>query len=593
LKNNGQFQPESINSIADKLKPYFSFWPLYVVLTVMGLIFSFTYLKYTKPVYLVSGKILVKDDKKGAEISSMLSSMEMLNEKKIAENEVEYLKSTKIMEEVVKDLKLYATVHVENNFRDDALYGDYCPVSFTATNPYGLHSINGPIAFKINWKKRQVSMLGKKFGNGDRVVLNGQDTLIVSFNDQKKGGFQTANKLYSLTVSNLYKQALGLQQKIKVVNSSKLSSIIDFKLETTQPKMGEDILNSLFKNYQILSLKDKNLAASNTLEFLETRLTFLTKELDNIESNIENFKSNNGIVALSAQAGMFLDQLKEHDQAVMDIDLKLSVLAEIKKYVLGKGSNPGIVPSLMGINEPILDELLKRLYATELEYGRLKNVTGAQNNELLKLKKDIDQLKPDILENIANINATLLSTKNTLLFETDKTKALLNNMPEKEKQLLKIQRQMEIKNAIYNYLLNKREETEITFASAVLDSQIIESGKSGLSPIKPQKITILLSGLLMGFVSGFAFVYFKMLLNDKIISKTDLEGANMPPFIGEVIFNKNESNVIIGPSTRTLIAEQIRNVRSNLAFFGTETDKKSILVTSSIPTEGKTFISVN
>jgi capsular exopolysaccharide synthesis family protein len=249
---------------------------------------------------------------------------------------------------------------------------------------------------------------------------------------------------------------------------------------------------------------------------------------------------------------------------------------------------------MIGINDPTLGQLLEKLYSAELEYKRLAAVTGEKNDQLVMLRDQITQIKPNILENISSIRRNLSVSQSRMSGNLSQTNALLRNIPEQEKALIEISRQQAIKNSIYTFLLEKREEAALSYASAVADSRVIESARSTGNPIKPVPLMIYGIAFFAGIILAVLYVAIKEQFNNKIMFAKDLEIQSRVPIIGEVSHSAKNEDFVIAEGKRTEVAEQIRAIRGNLSYFGlNEKDKKVLLVTSSIPGEGKSFISTN
>jgi capsular exopolysaccharide synthesis family protein len=573
----------------DILRQYIPYWPLFVLLTIISLSGAWLYLRYKKPVYQVNAKILVKDEKKGLDDSQVLDALNIFAEKKIVENETDIIRSWPLLEEVVKDLKLYTSQWSRGKIRDNERYGTDAPLVFTSMKPDSISSVE-KIPFSIDFNNRTVNIQNQKIPFGGIVKIEGHEykmelNPLYRISDEKE---------FLVQFHNVFAMAMNIQNGLKITPTSKQSSMINVSYETTVPAKGKDIVNHLFTVYNKASLHDKNQVAQNTLTFVDERLGLVTRQLDSVEKNIESYKTNKGIVDISAQGQIFLETVKEADTRLTEVSIQLGVLKDIENYVQGKGPNPGTVPSMIGINDPTLGQLLEKLYSVELEYQRLSKITGEQNDQLIVLRDQINQLRPNILENIASIRRNLSVSQNRMSGDVSQTTAMLRTIPQKEKALLEISRQQAIKNNIYTFLLQKREEAALSYASAVADSRIIESAKPGSKPIKPVPMLIFGIALVIGLGAALLYVAIKEQFNNKLLFGKELEAQTGIPIIGEVAYSNLHEDFVIGEGKRTVVAEQIRAIRGNLSYFGiNDRDKKVLLVTSSIPGEGKSFISTN
>lgn len=582
---------EDDNLFAELGQRYLPYWPLFVILLTISIGASYIYLKLSPPIYEVVGKVLVKDEKKGVDASKVLDALNVFGEKKIVENEIDIFESWPILEAVVKDLHLYQTITHDVNLRTVDVYGTSSPILFAAVSPDSLVNVPERIVFNINWSTKQITINDKKYYDGVNIVL-GSNSFIIHFNPNFNG-IKDDSKYY-LYITPVPNVALALKSQLKIESTSKQSTVIGIVMENTNRKKGEDIINTLIYEYQKAALKDKNQVASNTLAFVEDRLRIMVQDLNDVESNIEQYKKKEGIINVSEQSTLFLETVKSNDQKLSELNLQLSVLDDVERYVGGKGNNPGTVPSLMGINDPTLVQLLTKLYDAELAYSRLQRISGERSDALEQSKYEINSIKPALLENIRNIKTNLLTSKNNLQVDLRKVDRMLEAVPAKEKALLQISREQAIKNSIYTFLLQKREETALSYSSAVSDSRIIEGGRSKPTPVKPIAKLILGIGFAVGFFASIFIVIVREQFNRRILFRKEIEQQTGVPIVGELVYSEHaDSPLVIGDGDRSVLAEQIRIVRTNLSYFGIKDDRKVILVTSSIPGEGKSFVSLN
>ncbi len=582
---------EEENLFAELGQRYLPYWPLFVILITISLGSAFVFLKLSPPIYEIVGKVLVKDEKKGVDASKVLDALNVFGEKKIVENEIDIFESWPILEAVVKDLNLFQTISHEENLRTIDVYGSTSPVVFEAVKPDSINKFSKTVSFTVHWKSNFIIIDGKKYYDGGKIEL--QDNMFILHFNPDFAGVKDESK-YNLNVTSVASTALALKAGLKIESTSKQSTVIQIVMESTNRKKGEDIINTLIYEYQKAALKDKNQVASNTLSFVEDRLRIMVQDLSDVETNIEKYKKKEGIINVSEQSTLFLETVKSNDQKLSEINLQLSVLGDVEKYVGGKGSNPGTVPSLLGINDPTLVQLLTKLYEAEMQYAKLKRISGEKSDMLEQARYEINSLKPALLENIRNIRDNLNTTKSNLQSDLGKLDKMLQQVPAKEKALLQISREQVIKNSIYSFLLQKREETALSYSSAVSDSRIIEGGRSKPIPVKPIPKLILGIGFALGLFSSIFIVIIREQFNRKILFRKEIEQQTGVPIVGELIFSEHGENpLVIGDGNRTVLAEQIRIVRTNLSYFGIKDDKKVILVTSSIPGEGKSFVSLN
>jgi tyrosine-protein kinase Etk/Wzc len=588
------FVSNDTNLFENIRKRYLPYWPFFILFTLLSITGAFFYLRYTNPIYQTNARLLVQDDKKGVDASKVLDALDVFGEKKIVENEIEIIQSWPIMLNVVKKLHLYQKIFKIGKIRDVQLHGTNNPVTFVAINPDSLYfNINNYLyEFKIDFKLKNILYNNKVYKNNDTINFN-KNSFTIHFNEKYIFNKNDNDYFYRILFSNPIDASKSFIKKIEVEPSSKQSTVINLSINDNVPSLSEDILNALIIEYQQAALLDKNKAATNTLSFIDKRLAEVVYDLNSIENEIKSYRITNGAINLSAQSTIFLESVKKVDEQISDINLKLAVLKDVENYILSKENVNGTVPSLMGINDPILNQLLLKLYENETLLKKQLQISGEKSTTVLSINQEIKDLKKDILESILNIKKSLTTTNRDLQTDLSKSNNILLDVPEKEKKLIQISREQAIKNSIYSFLLQKKEETSISYMSSVSDSRIIESATSNYSAISPKPNIIYLGSFAFGIFLGVFCVLILDIYNNKILFRHELEENTNLPIIGELMQGDNDNPIAIKDGDRSLIAEQIRSLRTNLSFFGIGGNKKVILVNSTISGEGKSFVAIN
>lgn len=567
---------------------YLPFWPLFVVTVSASLLITFVILRAEIPIYVAQATVLLKDPNKGGGDSKVLDALNIFSEKKIVENEIMVLRSSDIVQEVVKELDLYATVFNKGNVRIEELYKDNSPVKFDALDADNLNSY-AKYFFKMDWANRKI-IIDNKSVSFDSIVLLDNNYYRVLVNKNYNTGVVGKNFFVQFTPPS--GAAGSLIGAIRANPISTSSTIINVSIEIAVPEKGRDVLNKLFEIYNSNAINDKNQIASRTLNFIEDRLDAVIGQLDSVEKNIASYKARESITDLSSQATSYLGTVKDLDKKGSDIDLQLDILGDISKYVQNKGNRPGTVPSLLLVNDPTLSSLLEKLYSSEFDLEKARSISGEKSDVVLLAEDRVNRLKTDIAENLSSIRATLLSERSQVRSGINLNSSMLRQIPEKERQFLDISRQQAIKNNIYTFLLQKREETAISSASTIADLRVIESPTS-YGPIKPIAKNFYLEGLVVGLLSGAFIVLLKEMFTRKVLFRAEIEEKSKVPVVGEIMQASGKDPIVILPGKRTVVAEQFRSLRTNMSFMGLSEQKNTLLITSSVSGEGKSFIAIN
>jgi capsular exopolysaccharide synthesis family protein len=399
-----------------------------------------------------------------------------------------------------------------------------------------------------------------------------------------------------VTILPLSTSVRQLKGALTLVPISKQSSILDVTYIDAFPERGTMILNNLFRIYGNSSVDYKSRIYGNTQAFLDGRLALISQELTGVERQLQAYKASEHIIDLSQEGNFYLSRIKDADTKVGEIGVQIDVLNEIEKYVTKRNNAVNPVPASLGITDPMLMELLNQLYQAEFELEKIKKVSGNKNPQLPVIEENINKLKPSILASINNLKLSLEASRTQIQNESRDITASINKIPEKERALLDISRQQGIKNAIYTFLLQKKEESAIAAASIVANYRVIERPEVGglVSPNRQNYYAICISIALLLVV---IYIYLKEFANSKLLFRSQIESRLPIPIIGEVIYKKNTTGtpIMVGDGKRTLIAEQFRELRTNLNYVTATTSNpcKVILITSSIPSEGKSFVAIN
>src|SRR5690242_8111478 len=585
-----EYEEVQDTDLGDTFYKYLPYWPFYLILVIVGLSGAWLYLRYKQPVYQTTGTLLIKDDKNATPASELQDAFDMFGAKKNVENEIEVLQSKTLMQEVVTDLHLYAPVYIAGRVIHQSGYLR-SPVFIEAKQPDSLIGVK-EVHFKVNSKKNIVLIHDTAYqinqwqSSPYGILMFKSNPNYHAPNDYLVT--EDSSPDYFFSIIPVKKAANQISSRLNISPSSKESTVIDLSIESTVPKEGEDILNELLRVYKQASILDKNQLAGNTLKFVNERLAIVSNDLDSVENQLQNFKAKNRITDISAQGQIYLQTVAGNDEKISDINVQLAMLNQVEQYVKDKGDLGGIVPASIGEadTDPVLTNLLQKLSDLELQYTQMKKVVPENNPSLAALTDGINKLKPQILENIQSQRKNLLAARNDLISTSDKYSSMLTSIPEKERELLNITRQQAIKNNIYTFLLQKREETALSFASTVADSRVLDNAETSDIPVSPKRKLIYLAAFLGAMILGIIVIYLRDLLNRNVQNREDVEKYTHIPFLGEVGYEKSKTPFLVGAGKRTFIAEQFRQIRTALGYLGVDAQHKKILVTSSISGEG-------
>lgn len=576
------------NIIKQVIYKYLPYWPLFVLCIGVSLIITYINLRRQIPTYVATAKVLLKDPNKGGGDSKVLDALNIFTEKKIVDNEIVTLQSIDLMSEVVMQLDLYAEVFNKGNVQIEELYKENAPVAFKSLDKRNFN-LNGTFFFSIDWRQRILSIDNQKVPFGSVFTIQ-NNPLTFEINEDYNKSAQGKN--FFVVFSNPYSAAGNLTSRLKISPYSYSSTILNVNLTTTVPAKAKDVLKYLFIFYNRDAVEDKNEIADKTVNFIDERLALVTRQLDSVERNIASYQSKESVVNLESQASSYFDKVNNYDIQNSQIDLQLEILKGVENYINSKEGNQVVVPSLKLVEDPLLAELLKDYNTAEKRISELRSVTGEKNDAFIAAQKEVGQIRKSINENIRNIRQNLTTTKqnfNQLINENDQ---LLRSIPEKQRVFLDITRQQAIKNNIYTFLLQKREETAISSASTTPDLKVVES-PSSYGPVTPVAKSFYLTGLIIGLLVAAFIILVKEFFTKSVLFRSEIESIVKVPVVGELMQVPNKESIVIKHGKSSVIAEQFRTIRTNLAFMGLNEEHKVLLVSSTVSGEGKSFVSLN
>ncbi|OIN57802.1 GumC family protein [Arsenicibacter rosenii] len=567
------------------LRRYVRQWKWFVgsIIVCLGLAFAYVYRQ--QPVYKIQASVLIKDEKKGVEEQSILKDEPSFVPSKVVENEIEILHSFRLMNKVVSKLNLGVTYFRKDAFKKKDLYGkspielivekpgellyeDKIHLVFTSEQTVEIDEVSYPLNQSVSTPYGQLRI------QTVRPVLPGTELYV----QVTPLPYVVANYINTLTVEP----------------TNKASTVVMLTLEDTVPERGEQILNELVQEYNLAVVADKNRLAQNALKFLDDRLASLSQELNQAEKGVESYKRTEGITDLNAQAQSFLQQVQQNDAQLNEVSIQLGALRDVERYVGSKANQRGVAPATMGLNDPVLLNLVTKLSDLEMQRDQLLRTTPEEHPLIETLDDQIRATRTGINENIQNNKQALQSTQSALVKTNNRTEGQIRTVPGKERTLLDITRQQAIKNSQYTYLLQKREETALSYAAEVSQNIMVDVAHSTPDPVKPKKLIIFLIFGLVGFVIPMGVLILRDMMNNQVQQRREIEGVTRVPVIGEIVKSREKQPLVVTPRTQSQIIEQFKMLRTDVQHIRVSPHMAQVvLVTSGISGEGKSFISMN
>lgn len=577
-----------------------TYWWLFVISLGITVPVGQAYLRYSTPKYMTKSKLLIKGVKGNSalsELSILSEGLGMDEDGKDLLNEIEILKSRPILAKVVDRLDLNISYFRQGRFRDSELYKDSPILIADFKLAEGIPGLSFFIEMGYD-KNFQFSVEEGAMGETHRFgepFENGYGTFLLKQSTTAKliPGTYQVNIMPVENVANGYKSRLFVEA---VGNSSKgrrLSSVLEFSLIDPTPRKAQDILNTLIVVYNEEEISDKTQVLKNTVTFVDTRITELTQELDSIESNIEGFKSQNNIITETAASSLdfSLTELRTSMARLAELELEKELLLALEENL---SKNPdSLIPINVSGDAPALASLIAEFNALYLEKMKLAQTVSDEYPLLNKFDDELNELRALIYQSLQNQRSNLQIPLDKSKQEIAKLRKDLTTVPGVEKGLIEKLRLQSIKENLYLFLLQKKEETELSMAISTANTRVIESARSSGAAIFPNRRYTRLGSILLGLFIPIMIIVLLELSITTIDSEDTLKSISTVPVIGRIAsYDKNQDKKL-AVKERSVRAEMFKLLRTNLNFLNIKKGKQVFVVTSSMSGEGKSITAVN
>ena len=555
-------------------------------------------------VYFRSATVIIKDPSNKTSTTGLDRFDNIINKVNVA-NEILQFRSKKLMREVLQRLHADISYQLEDGLRSNELYNQ-SPVllSFPDALP------EQHFAFTITLKDKKSLVLSDFTGIDvksdftvemyDTVTLSRGMRVVATptnyYSDSWTGTPIRVAKLPMESMVNYYKSALDIQQE------EEESSILTLALKDGSAARAEDILNTLINVYNEEAIKDKNQVAVNTADFINDRLIIIENELGGVESELETFKQRNQIVDIASSAGMYMSESQKYNTDALELETQLRLANFIKDYLTDPAKETDLIPSNTGIGDMNIESQINLYNTAKLKRDHLIDDSSANNPVVLELNNSLRAMKQNIIRAVDNMIVSLNVQRSDAQSREMRAQNRITSIPTKEREMLSIERQQKVKEALYLFLLNKREENALSQAMADNNARVIDGAEGSNSPISPNRNRILLLGLLVGLAIPSLACLGILFLDTRVHSRKDVEGIVSVPYLGEIPqdkeagkLNEQESPFLLAKEQRdSTVSEAFRILRTNMAFMARKDLPQQVIIFTSLNEgAGKTFISKN
>lgn len=576
-------------SVKDLFYKYVRFLPLFLLSVAIALLVAFAYLRYTTRVYSAAGTMLIENDQQQGRSDKVEDILSGSNRNQNIQQEIEVLKSKPLMSRVINKLNLQFSYTAKGKVKDFNVYtqGPFLIEAFEiADSVYGfslsIKFVNDH-EFRVN-NETTVFGFGQLFKNKFGVFR------------LKRNGPASPGAEYSINWQPTQSVAGALVGSIKVQPKTPGTGILTVSMQGTNAHMAADVVNNLMVQYDSMTVEQNNFSTDQMLGFIKARLNDMDDELDSLQLNFLRYKQKYKLFDVEKQLGDYFVKYTEADKGAVEQEFKLRMATEIDDYLKNRENQYSRVetPSALALEDVTLNELVGLYNKAQLDRQSLVDDNVPVSHPAFKeVEGQIEKLREKIQENLRNIRLSYASSINMLKARSNAVQSKLQDLPYELKEYVEMERQINTKQALYSLLEQKREEAAITRASVISNSKVLDRAAVSNDPVKPNRRTIQILAILIGIGVPALIIFMGEVLNDKITTRFDIEKITQAPILGEIGHSFSDNTLIVNKTSRTMVAEQFRIIRSNLQYVIHNPQRAVILVTSSFSGEGKSFVSTN
>lgn len=586
-------------SLRDLIELFLSRWYWFVFSIIICIGAAWVYLASVSPVYKRSAVMLVKSEQQNSagDLSAMLELNGISTGSNSIENEIYILRSYQLLQEVVQRLRLDVNYTVHNGLRENNLFGSL---------PFEVRFLDvTPESLRFN-----VALVGEKGCRLSQFEVESQDidfSKTIAFNDtvntpvgrililplaeniQKYQG-----KEIQVSHTSLESATNAVLERIQTSAMEKNSTLVNIECSDINIARADAILDMILKVYNETIVEDKNLVASNTAKFIDERIGIISQELGDVEDKLTTFKQQHRIIDFKSNAEAFLEEGSKAKEESIQLEAQLSVVEFVKNYVTDKTKRNELIPNVAGVGDTGVQSQIESYNEMMLQRNRLASNSGDNNPVVQNMDKNLNAMRTTIAGSIDNYMRTIRLRLNNARQVEHNVNQSIESVPQQEKYALDVMRQQSIKETLYTYLLQKREETAMQLAITEANIRVVEAPFGSRIPVFPKRMNIYLVAFVLGIAFPFAYFLLRQTWDTGIRGRKDIENATTLPVLGEIP-GRRESNsvegIVVSEKKNDRITESFRLLRANLDFMNK--DAKVLMFTSTMAGEGKSFVSLN
>ncbi len=603
----------TVTDVREQFDLFASKWKIIAVCVIFSITASYLYLRYATYQYEATATIKINEENQNnnslKEITALQNFGPFSNNFNKVIDEIEIIRSRTLIQQVVDDLNLNikyfkrGTVKEQeifeappikiNFFSSDSLVNlidTTLYVHVVSATKFGLSGENDGGFLNLS------NSNGKSYSFGDRLNANFGDFIITPnlFDNETLNDINLVGRTIRIELKPLEVSTEEYQEKIVVAPIIENSGIVKLTINENIPGKAKTILDKLIEKYNEDVVNDKQLIVKTTSDFINNRLDIVSNELEQVDFTAETLQKENRLTALSSQSNIFLQSEKENEAKLIETTNQIQMIDYMSEYLNENGANSDLLPADIGIADNSVMQITKSHNELVLQRNRILRNSSEKNPTVINLNNQISELKANLSQSLENIKSTNQIRLNAINQEDQRIRSQIYSAPTKERKFRDVTRQQSIKESLYLYLLQKREETAIALGMSSPNAKIIDYAYASSLPVSPKKSIVYLGALILGFILPIGYIYIANILDTKVRVKKDLDAVLSATFIGDI--PKSIKSKFIEKMDYSPKAEAFRLIRTNLDFILSKVNKdkgKTIFITSTTSKEGKSFTSIN
>ncbi|NML37258.1 polysaccharide biosynthesis tyrosine autokinase [Chitinophaga sp. G-6-1-13] len=582
------------------LESFIHHWYWFVISVVLALAAAYVCILITPAAYRLSAIILIDDNASAVNALPIGQAANFVGNNSLmkttsAEKEIYILKSRRLARQVVADLHLNISYFKKEKLKLVDMYLA-SPVRIEFLNDR-YHSATFTIK-PAQAGKYTISGLKMQSDHSDfSITAAFGDTVITPFGKCKLNRKATKfSEPITVAVTTIEEAANSYNSRIEAKIDDEKSGAINLSLVDNNYQKAADVINKVIAVYNDYIIKDKNQQAESTALFIKERLKIIAVELGDVDGEIEQYKKTNHLTDVVSEAAMYLATSSDYQSQYIGTATQLNLVNFMDDFLTNPKNNEQLLPVNTGITDSGLETLMVAYNEVLLKRNRLLDNSSIKSPVVQSLDSGLASIKKTMLFSIDNIRNALRIKLRDINEQQGSTAKQIGEVPTQEKEVQSISRQKKVKEELYLYLLQKREENEMNLATAMPNARVVDYAEGTLAPVSPDKFRILFIALLLGLVLPAIVIYLLQLFGSSVHNKKDIESYVTIPLSGEIPQGKKTPGypVAVKEESRDAVSESFRIIRTNLLFMlPSSSEGRVMMITSTHSGEGKTFVSIN